>query len=127
MNEMIDYVETLYIPVSDAEAAGHWYAKHFGLQQRREGSYSALVLPRGQSLMFIETNERRTLNFINKEGYEMFAVTFKVDDAQALHSKMKEHGVEVGECTNDGNCGYNFKVYDLDGNRLHLWGGFPLG
>ena len=124
---MIDYIETLYIPVADAEAAGQWYARHFGLRPRRAGSYSTLVMPRGQSLMFVETKEPQTLNFMNKEGYEMFAVTFKVDDVQALHRRMSEQGIDVGECANDGNCGFNFKVFDPDGNRIHLWGGFPLG
>lgn len=125
MIDLIEYMETLYVPVSNAEVAGEWYAKHFGLKPDKEGSFSTLRMPSGQSIMFVETTEKQTLNFKNTEGYEMFAVTFKVDDAQALHSKLKMQGLEVGECNNDGNCGYNFKIYDLDGNRIHLWGGFP--
>lgn len=83
-----------------------------GTQAGQRGKLLYSAAAKGTKHYVVETHEQQTLNFINTEGYEMFAVTFKVEDAQALHSKLKEQGLEVGECNNDGN-------------RIRLWGGFP--
>lgn len=122
---MIQNIETLYFPATNPAKTGQWYAENFGLKPWKPENYSSVVLNSGQTIMFVERKEAKTLSFENSEGYDMFSVTFKVDNVIELYNELKNKGFDVGECNNDGNCGYNFKLYDPDGNRIHLWGGYP--
>ncbi|CAM3713426.1 VOC family protein [Marinicrinis lubricantis] len=116
-----------YLPVSNLEATTKWYQEIFGLQVRKcdpdEGSI--LILGDGQWLFLLESNEKRTANFMTHQwegkAYEMFSLTFEVENIVELHKKMREHKVEVEPLVDHGSCGLQFKFKDPDGNKFNVW------
>jgi glyoxylase I family protein len=114
------------LPVSNLELATKWYEENFGLTVRkREPDGSILILGDGQWLFLLETKEQRTANFITSqwegEEYEMFSLTFEVENIVELHKKLRENGAVVEPLVDHDSCGLQFKFKDLDGNKFNVW------
>ncbi|MDP5274884.1 VOC family protein [Chengkuizengella axinellae] len=124
---MLKRVHCNYLPVSNLEVATKWYQEIFGLKARKcdpkEGSI--LILGDGQWLFLLESNEKRTSNFITDQwdgkGYEMFSLTFEVENIVELHKKLRENEVDVEPLVDQGSCGLQFKFKDPDGNKFNVW------
>jgi|GEM_PF-683095 len=117
-------VDTIYIPVSDFWKSKNWYENVLGL---RWGGY-CFYLDSGPSIMLCETKDHSIpkFNFIERDGYEMFVITFQsrsIDQHQQFYEKLKASGVEVEGIEDRGLCGENFKFYDPDGNKFDVWNG----
>ncbi|AJY74816.1 VOC family protein [Paenibacillus beijingensis] len=123
---MLKRVLCNYLPVSNWQQAADWFEEMFGLTVRkREPDGVILVLGDGQWLFLLETTEKRTANFSTHqwdgENYEMFSLTFEVEDIVELHKRLREKGVEVEPLTDLGSCGLQFKFKDPDGNKFNVW------
>lgn len=123
---MLKRVLCNYLPVSNLEIATKWYEETFGLSvRRREPDGSILILGDGQWLFLLESTEKRTSNFMTSqwdgEEYEMFSLTFEVEDIVELHKRLRETGVEVEPLVDHENCGLQFKFKDPDGNKFNVW------
>ncbi|RUS47435.1 VOC family protein [Cohnella sp. AR92] len=117
-------IEMLSLPVSKLEQAVEWYGR-LGFTQVHHGAdnqQARIMVGRGQWIQLVRTSRHANMNFYNKEGYEMFPCTIKTADVRGRHHRLAASGWDAGECLDE--CGYNFKAYDPDGNRLNLWGGF---
>lgn len=115
-----------YLPVSNLELATKWYEDTFGLTVRkREPDGAILILGNEQWLFLLETTEKRTANFITKqwdgEEYEMFSLTFEVENIVELHKKLRKNGVDVEPLVDHDSCGLQFKFKDPDGNKFNVW------
>ncbi|MFC5702588.1 VOC family protein [Cohnella faecalis] len=115
-----------YLPVSNLERATKWYEEVFGLTVRkREPDGAILILGDGQWLFLLEAAEKRTANFFTRqwdgERYEMFSLTFEVENIAGLHKRLRESGAEVEPLADHGDCGLQFKFKDPDGNKFNVW------
>jgi glyoxylase I family protein len=123
---LLKKVHCNYLPVTDLELASRWYQSMFGLERiNREPSGSILILGDGQWLFLLECNEKRNANFITSQwegdNYEMFSLTFEVENITELHKRLRENGVEVGPLADLDSCGLQFKFKDPDGNKFNVW------
>lgn len=124
---MLTRVSHNYLPVSNLELASRWYNETLGLTVRPRGSSdpAILVLGNGQWLFLLETKEKRTANFLTDqwegEKYEMFSLTFEVENIVEVHKRLRESGVYVEPISDQGSCGLQFKFKDPDGNKFNVW------
>lgn len=123
---MLKKVLCNYLPVSDSMLASQWYMDIFGLElKKREPDGAILILGDGQWLFLLETMEKRNANFITRqwdgEAYEMFSLTFEVDNIVELHKKLGDNGVDVEPLIDHDSCGLQFKFKDPDGNKFNVW------
>ncbi|MFD1954571.1 VOC family protein [Paenibacillus thailandensis] len=123
---MLKRVLCNYLPVSNLELAAKWYEETFGLSVRkREPDGAILILGDGQWLFLLESLEKRTANFITSqwdgEEYEMFSLTFEVENIVELHKRLRENGVDVEPLVDHDSCGLQFKFKDPDGNKFNVW------
>jgi glyoxylase I family protein len=113
-----------YLPVSNLEQASKWYEENFNLTRFKPDG-SIMVLGDGQWLFLLETKEKRTANFRTDQwdgsDYEMFSLTFEVENIEALHKKLRENDVEVEPLVDHDGCGLQFKFKDADGNKFNVW------
>ncbi|MFE5320408.1 VOC family protein [Paenibacillus sp. NPDC056579] len=124
---VVKQIETIYIPVTNALSSAAWYERHLGLTFLRPPCEDQAQLKVGsnQSIFLIRTEERTTLNYKSIDDPEMAALTVEVYDIEDLHARMVENGVKTDSFADNGGCGISFHAYDPDGNKLHLWGGWP--
>src|SRR3954454_3350363 len=100
-------IECVYLPVSHKKRAQAWYIEK-GLL--REGSHDP-QLADGRCVFLLETRHGATSNFLTHDWgpggaeFEMFAVTFEVDDIDAAHAHLKAGGVEIEPIQDNGGCG----------------------
>jgi predicted enzyme related to lactoylglutathione lyase len=123
---MLKKVLCNYLPVSNLEFAAKWYAEMFGLQVRtREPDGAILILGDGQWLFLLETMEKKPANFVTTQWdgteYEMFSLTFEVDNIVELHKKLRDNIVNVEPLVDHDGCGLQFKFKDPDGNKFNVW------
>jgi len=123
---MLKRVLCNYLPVSNLERAVRWYEEIFGLEVRKRSPGGAiLVLGDGQWLFLLESGEKKTANFVtdqwNGERYEMFSLTFEVEDIVALHKRLRDSDVEVEALIDHDSCGLQFIFKDPDGNKFNVW------
>lgn len=123
---MLKRVLCNYLPVSNLEFAAKWYTEIFGLElKKRDPGGAILVLGDGQWLFLLETAEQRNANFVTSqwdgEAYEMFSLTFEVENIVELHKKLRDNGVEVEPLMDLDSCGLQFKFKDPDGNKFNVW------
>ncbi|MBO9597271.1 MAG: VOC family protein [Cohnella sp.] len=123
---MLTRVSHNYLPVANVEQASKWYEETFGLTVKpRSPGGAIVVLGNGQWLFLLETKEKRTANFTTDQWsgdeYEMFSLTFEVDNIVELHKRLRECGAYVEPLYDEGGCGLQFKFKDPDGNKFNVW------
>jgi glyoxylase I family protein len=123
---LLKRVHCNYLPVTNLELASEWYENNFGLKRiKREPNGSILILGNGQWLFLLESTEKRTANFTTDqwegENYEMFSLTFEVENIVELHKWLRENGADVESLVDHGDCGLQFKFKDPDGNKFNVW------
>lgn len=122
---LLKRVHCNYLPVSDLALASGWYERNFGLKRFKPDG-SIMILGDGQWLFLLESKEKRkTANFITDqwdgENYEMFSLTFEVENIIELHKRLREDGADVEPLVDHDSCGLQFKFKDLDGNKFNVW------
>ncbi|WP_213527921.1 VOC family protein [Paenibacillus sp. J31TS4] len=115
---------SIYVPVNHALKSAQWWQRNFGLAYAvpfNEGENQAILkLSDGQWLHLVETEGPIDNQFPNKEGYEMFRLTFEVRQIEVLYDRLKTNGVRVEELKDRGSCGINFVFYDPNGNKFDV-------
>lgn len=131
MKTVVKRIETVYLPVQNPAASAEWYQTNLNLTISAPTSPDAvqaqLSLESGQSLFLIKAKEPIHANFTEIGGQEQCILTMEVKSLYELHKQLSENGVNVTEIQNLQECGSNFYLYDLDGNKLDIWGGWPEG
>ncbi|XEC92520.1 VOC family protein [Paenibacillus tarimensis] len=115
-------VAALFFPASDPEATRRWYTDVLGFKVSESGQPTT---DRGEQIYFYRSLEPgRTLNFYTGAGeiQHMSIAMVQVDDVEGMHRRMIEQGQKVQEQILDREgCGYQFQIYDPDGNKLDIW------
>lgn len=116
-------IGTVYIPVSDFWKSKKWYEEVLSLTW---GGHCFKFGNNQPTLFLVETknHEKPHLNFLSKDNYEMFVLTLKIQRQELFeefYHRLVKMGVQVEEIEERGLCGDNFRVYDLDGNKIDIW------
>ena len=106
----------------DPKALGDWYRMHLGMNIEEWG---------GVVFQWADDNPEGTgsTNWtLFKDDAEYFApstsrfmINYRVDDLDALITKLREEGCDVDEKVEDTEFGKFGWVMDPEGNRLELW------
>jgi Lactoylglutathione lyase and related lyases len=110
----------IYIPVSDANRSGAWYAKHLGFQWNPEPGRNIELRTTSGVWMFMRTDYPLP-NAADAERRPVFGL--QAADIHALHQTLQEQGQQVGDITEDEG-GSIFVLTDPDGNQIEIWGGW---
>jgi glyoxylase I family protein len=82
-------------------------------------------LGNGQWLFLLESKNKANANFYTDQWdgkhYEMFSLTFEVEDIVVLHQILRKSDVEVVPLTDNEGCGLQFVFKDPDGNKFNAW------
>lgn len=114
-------VLTIGVPVSDQDRALQFYLDRLGFEKRRDvpvpqfGGRWIEVAPAGATVTLALVPAREGV----PAGVET-GIRLKTADAAAIHSRLQEHGVEVGELLRWPGVPPMFALRDQDGNRLEI-------
>jgi catechol 2,3-dioxygenase-like lactoylglutathione lyase family enzyme len=114
-------VLTIGVPVSDQDRALEFYLDRLGFEKRRDvpvpqfGGRWIEVAPAGATVTLALVPAREGV----PAGVET-GIRLKTADAGAIHSRLLECGVEVGELLRWPGVPPMFVLHDQDGNRLEI-------
>lgn len=121
---LVKKVHCNYIPVSNLEEASAWYEECLQLN-RVKPSGEIMELGNGDWFFLIETKQQTNANFITDawedKDFEMFSLTFEVENCKALYDHLVNKGADIEPISDRGPCGLQFTFKDLDGNKFNVW------
>jgi predicted enzyme related to lactoylglutathione lyase len=113
VENLIKGYSVVFVPSRNIDESIQWYQKNLGLVWDQW----IMKVPSGAPLFFVESNDNWT--FSDNKGNESAALSFLVEDANKLHSQLKENKVEVEQTTRQiEGIGIQFWFVDPSGNRL---------
>ncbi|MGO4375523.1 VOC family protein [Paenibacillus sp. MCAF20] len=126
MNAKEKQIECVYIPITNPYESAEWYQSNLGLELRKPVTEDQVQLKVGESqaIFLIKTKEKTTLNYLEVGGTEMSAITLEVTDIEEIYNNMKTNGVRIEGINETEGCGDFFDVFDPDGNKISIWGGW---
>ncbi|QJD82785.1 VOC family protein [Cohnella herbarum] len=106
--------------------SSEWYQRNLGLELRNPVTEDQVQLRVGenQAIFLIKTKEKTTLNYIEVGGSEMSALTLEVTDIEEVYNNMRSNDVRIEGINETEDCGDYFDVFDPDGNKISIWGGW---
>ncbi|MDP5276453.1 VOC family protein [Chengkuizengella axinellae] len=122
------HLQIVELPVKNVKESVEWYKKMFGLKLSfpfNEGDDEAWFNLNGMGFGLIQTNDLPKMDFISSKGERKPFFTFQVDNIKEFHQEMIQKGVEVQDMVFKQDGGYSFQFFDLNGNPLGIWGGWP--
>jgi catechol 2,3-dioxygenase-like lactoylglutathione lyase family enzyme len=126
---IVNGIQSVYLPVTNPKKSADWYASHLGLRLLRpvdgNAQQAQLGFPEGQTLFLIQTREKETANFKEINGTIQCPITIQVSDIDQLYKQLRDSGANIDNLEDNGDCGVNFYIYDPDGNKIDIWGGWP--
>jgi len=130
MASFIKRIETVYLPVASPKASAEWYEQHLKITAsstvQPDATQAQLTLESGQFIFLIQSKERGNANFTEVGGEEQCSLTLQVTDFHRLYEELQANGATITAIEDNHDCGQNFYVYDLDGNKLDIWSGWPV-
>ncbi|MBD3920466.1 VOC family protein [Paenibacillus sp. PR3] len=111
----------IYIPVSDVNRSGEWYAKHLGFQWNPEPGHNIELRTTTGVWMFMRTDYPLP---VAADSARRPVFGLQVTDIHMLHRTLREQGLQVGAITEDEG-GSIFVLTVPDGNLIEIWGGWP--
>ena len=122
--ERVDYIR---VPVTDIDAANHFYGELLGLKRNPNSPDDDWVeYDAGNLTLAVMTPHTHDYEF---ESLPPATIALRVPDVAAAKAKLEEAGVEVGEMWDSGKC-HGAGVSDPAGNRIllhHRYGPYPDG
>jgi len=130
MASFIKRIETIYLPVANPKAAAEWYEQHLKLKAsgtvEPDATQVQLALESGQFIFLIQSKDRVNANFTEVGSEEQCSLTLQVTNFHRLYEELQMNGATITAIEDNHDCGQNFYVYDLDGNKLDIWSGWPV-
>lgn len=108
----------VFFKARDPKALSAWYAEHLGITMGDDGS---LVFdgPESAGTTVFAPFKEDTHYF--GEGPQTFMLNFRVDNLDALLTKLKQEGVRIDPKRQDESYGRFAWIWDAEGNRIELW------
>jgi predicted enzyme related to lactoylglutathione lyase len=112
----------IFFFADEPEKTKEWYSKNLGLEVNQWGS----------SFEFRNANRPNEINYLQwspfEQGSEYFApskkefmINYRVQNIEALVSKLKENGVNILDSIETYDYGKFVHIMDDDGNKIELW------
>lgn len=125
-DQIVEFIDTIYLPVLDKKESIQWYQEKLGL----EWNGFCFNLGSGPVIFLVQVKNKEDvkLSYLTDDwegaDYDMQLVTFRSKKIDDTYRTLKERGVRVSEVIMyDGNR-KNFRFYDLNGNRFDVWSGW---
>lgn len=126
---MVSGIQSVYLPVTNPKKSADWYVTHLSVKLLRpvdeKAQQAQLGFPQGQTLFLIQTSEKGNANFKEISGTIQCPITIQVADIHKFYNQLRDRGAIIDKLEDNGDCGLNFYLYDPDGNKLDIWGGWP--
>ena len=96
--------DVLALPVTDLDAASHWYSKHFGMKEveRRDAPVPTVIL---------ERDETRLGFAINDGDASQDGAAIRVANIRRIRDELESNGVSIA----------NWRVDERDGKKLQVF------
>ncbi|CAG9622559.1 VOC family protein [Sutcliffiella rhizosphaerae] len=126
MKQIVDFVDTIYLPVLNKNASIRWYEEKLGFAWNGH----CFDLGNGPVIFLVQVKypEDVKISYLTDawEGkdYEMQLVTFRSKNIEETHKMLKNRNVKVKEIKMYDNNRKNFRFYDLNGNKFDVWSGW---
>ena len=122
--ERVDYIR---VPVTDIEAANHFYGELLGLERNPNSPHEDWVeYEAGNVALAVMTPHTHDYEF---SALPPATIALRVNDVAAAKARLEEAGLEVGDMWDSGLC-RGAGVSDPAGNRILLhrrYGPYPDG
>ena len=122
--ERVDYIR---VPVTDMDAANHFYGELLGLPRSSNSPADDWVeYEAGNVTLAVMTPQTHDYEFA---PLPLSTIALRVTDVAAAKAKLEEAGLEVGEMWDSGACN-GAGVSDPAGNRIllhHRYAAYPDG
>ncbi len=112
----------VFLRSPDPKALTAWYAEHLGVALTAYGGIKFVwsdELPPGTGVTAWSAFPQNTAYF--GEGAQSVMINYRVDDLEALLTRLAATGVWIDPHRENGDFGHFAWIRDCDGNRLELW------
>lgn len=118
MNNLIENVDHVQLPVNDIDAAVKWYKDVLGLDIITVYPHAAwLKFRSGPVLMLHFSTKNDKTRWLSEDGFPMPSFMFLTKDIELLHSALQVHEVKIRQYEDHG-FGWVIKFTDPFGNEL---------
>lgn len=98
--KLVEKIDHVVLGVRDAEKAMKFFKELLGLEfdeigESKELKFKSYMSPEGLELLIPTSPESGVENFLQKRGEGVFALSFKVTDAEAVAKKAQEMGIRI--------------------------------
>lgn len=107
-----------YVKVTNIGRSVQWYEANLGcaVKSKNDG-YACLRLPWGPQLELV----------LGEVTSDSIVFGLYAPNIESYYSLLKENEVKLDEMIDEGDCGLLFNIYDPDGNKIEVWGGYRGG
>jgi predicted enzyme related to lactoylglutathione lyase len=109
---MITGYSVVFVPTNNFEESKRWYEKNLGF----EWDQFIMKVPNGAPLFFVESSVN--WNFKDVNGNECAILSFRVEDADKLHSILSNNNEIIEDKVRINGIGKEFWFVDSSGNKL---------
>jgi len=109
----------VFFKARDPKALSQWYETHLGLGGRVSDDALVFDGPDAAGMTVFGLFKADTKYF--GDGPQQFMVNFRVDDLDAVLSKLEADGVRIDPKREDYPYGRFAWIWDPEGNRVELW------
>ncbi|WP_405155807.1 VOC family protein [Paenibacillus sp. FSL K6-0108] len=118
MNNLIENVDHVQIPVKDVDQAVGWYSEVLGLEPLIVYPHAAwLKFNSGPLLMLHLSSKNDKTLWLSNDGFPMPSFMFLTKDIELLHTTLQSHDVKI-RLYEDHGFGWVIKFTDPFGNEL---------
>ena len=109
----------VFFKARDPKALSQWYEPHLGLGGRVSDDALVFDGPDAAGMTVFGLFKADTKYF--GDGPQQFMINFRVDDLDAVLSKLEADGVRIDPKREDYPYGRFAWIWDTEGNRVELW------
>lgn len=100
MAKEVEKIDHVVIAVKDAEKAMKFFSELLGIEfdeigEEKNWKFKSFMSPEGLELLTPTSEDSETAKFIEKRGEGLFALSFKVNDAEKVAKRAEEMGIRV--------------------------------
>ncbi|AGK60369.1 Lactoylglutathione lyase-related lyase [Archaeoglobus sulfaticallidus PM70-1] len=100
MGREVEKIDHVVVAVKDAEKAMRFFSELLGIEfdeigEERNWKFKSYMSPEGLELLVPTSEDSETAKFIEKRGEGLFALSFKVSDAEKIAKKAEEMGIRI--------------------------------
>ncbi|HDD36537.1 MAG TPA: methylmalonyl-CoA epimerase [Archaeoglobus veneficus] len=100
MAKEVERIDHVVLAVKDADKAMKFFNELLGIEfdeigEERNWKFKSFMSPEGLELLMPTSEDSETAKFIRKRGEGLFALSFKVKDAEKVAKKAEEMGIRI--------------------------------